>query len=577
MGAGSSIPFILSKKLTESLAGEHWTAATEARFDAVATENKITRGQWKALVAELGPAPPPPPPPAVIDVAVLMADAEDVSAMFGSARQSKKKTESKQKDSEPLVAGTGRCGSVITMSGASVSGAVALEAPWKATVDAASGNTYYYNTTTNETSWDPPGGGTSSSASDEATTTTASTDAGTGDAGAGDDSNTRTDLPVPMSPHVVKAAALPDNTAANRAAARAEHRALLFPAREAPQTRYSARGAGGGPRGVGGGAGLALQHMHLPMPSTREVTSINHREAQLGDEGVAKVARLIAKQKKRVEREGSGGRAMVAAAAAAAAAGSAHSQLEGGVGVVVGGGGDVVQQFDEDGVVVPPPEPPPPRPLATINLDGNGLTWNGVQLVVSQLPAGLTTLRLSDNLLGDQGVRVLSAGLARQGGVAPTLTHLTLSLCNVGAEGAAHLSAALEKLVALDFLNLDANPTLGDGGATRLFKAVTTHPTLRVLRMNATGLGFGCCEALGEMVELNVSLVEMHLAENRGLGDLAAEALGEGLRRNFMIERVFLDDCNIGNKGAKELAMAIAKNRLRIVSLLDNPYIRKVT
>ena len=566
MGAGSSIPFILSKKLTESLAGDHWTAATEARFDAVATENKITRGQWKALVAELGPAPPPPPLP-VTDEAVLMADAEDVSAMFGSARQGKKKTESKQKDGAPLVAGTGRCGSVITISGASVSAAVALEAPWKATVDSASGNTYYYSTTTNETSWEPPGTG-SAAASDEATTATT-------DAGTGDDSNTRTDLAVPMSPHVVKAAALPDNTAANRAAARAEHRALLFPAREAPQTRYSARGAGGGPRGVGGGAGLALQHMRLPMPCSREVTSINHREAQLGDEGVAKVARLIAKQKKRVEREGSCGRAMVAAAAAAAA-GSAHSQLEGGVDLGVGGG-DVVQQFDEEGVVVPPPEPPPPRPLATVNLDGNGLTWNGVQLVVSQLPAGLTTLRLSDNLLGDQGVRVLSAGLARQGGVAPTLTQLTLSLCNVGAEGAVHLSAALEKLVVLDVLNLDGNPTLGDGGATRLFKAVTTHSTLRVLRMNATGLGFGCCEALGEMVELNMSLVEMHLAENRGLGDLAAEALGEGLRRNFLIERVFLDDCNIGNKGAKELAMAIAKNRLRIVSLLDNPYIRKVT
>ncbi|XP_059814701.1 NACHT, LRR and PYD domains-containing protein 3-like, partial [Hypanus sabinus] len=120
-----------------------------------------------------------------------------------------------------------------------------------------------------------------------------------------------------------------------------------------------------------------------------------------------------------------------------------------------------------------------------------GLTDSGAEDLVSALSTNpsLTELDLSDNKLGDSGVKLVSAALRN-----PECKIQTLWLRNVGLtdSGAEDLVSALSTNPSLTVLNLGSN-SLTDRSVPALRRLILTHPSLKLIwlrgnRFSETGM-----------------------------------------------------------------------------------------
>ncbi|XP_057700101.1 NACHT, LRR and PYD domains-containing protein 3-like [Corythoichthys intestinalis] len=171
-------------------------------------------------------------------------------------------------------------------------------------------------------------------------------------------------------------------------------------------------------------------------------------------------------------------------------------------------------------------------------------------------PSNLRHLDLSSNHLSDEGVEILSKGLA-----SPhcNLEVLNLTHCKITSKGCVSLAEALKVTSShLQELDLMWNK-LSDEGVEILSKGLASpHCILKILNLFDCGLTSKGCVSLAEALKVTSShLQELYLSYN-DLLDKGVEMLSKGLASpNCILKVLKLSKCKITSKGCVSLAEAL--------------------
>ncbi|KFM28037.1 RAN GTPase-activating protein 1 [Auxenochlorella protothecoides] len=178
-------------------------------------------------------------------------------------------------------------------------------------------------------------------------------------------------------------------------------------------------------------------------------------------------------------------------------------------------------------------------------------------------PAALRALRLYNNMSGDEGARHIAALLRR----APALQEFSMVSSRVGTDGGAALFAALagrgDTLLSLD---LHDNPITHEA-LPQLLNLLAAAPKLRVLNLTDTGLGdAGTAAVLRTLGKVQPPLESLHLALNE-LARRSAGALAEVLPHLTSLRELDLRENELGSRGLVQAARGIP--RLASLERLD--------
>ncbi|XP_072890975.1 NACHT, LRR and PYD domains-containing protein 12-like isoform X2 [Hemitrygon akajei] len=188
-----------------------------------------------------------------------------------------------------------------------------------------------------------------------------------------------------------------------------------------------------------------------------------------------------------------------------------------------------------------------------------GLTDSGAEDLASALStkSSLTELDLSYNKLGDSGVKLVSVALRN-----PECKIQKLELYNVGLtdSGAEDLVSALSTNPSLTELYL-SNNDLGDSGV-KLVSAALRNPECKIqkLWLNSVGLTDSGAEDLASVLSTNPSLTELDLSYNK-LGDSGVKLVSVALRNpECKIQKLELYNVGLTDSGAEDLVSALSTN-----------------
>ncbi|GLJ59857.1 hypothetical protein SUGI_1524910, partial [Cryptomeria japonica] len=155
--------------------------------------------------------------------------------------------------------------------------------------------------------------------------------------------------------------------------------------------------------------------------------------------------------------------------------------------------------------------------LTELNLRGNLLESHDVDILekILECMPELQKFDLSDNPIGDDGVRVLIPYFQHILSNDMHMVDVNIANCNISCVGASLLFDSLSILKKpVHSLGLAYND-LGSPVATALAKFLKNVPTER-LDIEGIGLGFSGCNELQEAMSYNKSLVYLNLSKNRG-------------------------------------------------------------
>ncbi|XP_067306386.1 ribonuclease inhibitor-like [Pseudorasbora parva] len=209
--------------------------------------------------------------------------------------------------------------------------------------------------------------------------------------------------------------------------------------------------------------------------------------------------------------------------------------------------------------------------LETLKLNDCDLTDEDCVSLASALilkPSNLREMDLSENKLGDSGVKLLSAGPESH---LSKLTTFKLVNCGITCDGCAALASALR--TQLRELDLTGNK-VEDSGVNMLADELQNHYCqLEKLMLVSCGFTDEGCAALASALRSNSSkLREMDLSKNK-LSDLGMKLLSAGLENaHCKLEVLRLNDCEVSDEGCFALASALTSNssHLRELDLSDN-------
>nr|XP_061796618.1 NACHT, LRR and PYD domains-containing protein 12-like [Nerophis lumbriciformis] len=173
-------------------------------------------------------------------------------------------------------------------------------------------------------------------------------------------------------------------------------------------------------------------------------------------------------------------------------------------------------------------------------------------------PSHLQELDLSHNNLSDEGVEIISKGLASPNCI---LQILGLKHCKITKRGCVYLAEALTLNPShLQELHLCGND-LSDKGVEILSKEVASpHGILKVLKASWCRITKNGCVFLAEALKLNFYLRELHL-EGNNLSDEGVEILSKELATTHCILKVLkLEHCKITKRGCVFLAEVLQIN-----------------
>ncbi|XP_066322138.1 RAN GTPase-activating protein 2-like [Miscanthus floridulus] len=178
----------------------------------------------------------------------------------------------------------------------------------------------------------------------------------------------------------------------------------------------------------------------------------------------------------------------------------------------------------------------------------------------------LRYLNISDNALGEKGVRAFSELLKSQ----ESLEELYVMNDGISEEAAKALSElipATEKLKVLHFHN---NMT-GDEGAIYIAEMVKRSPNVESFRCSATRIGSDGGVALSEALGTCTRLKKLDLRDNL-FGVDAGLALSETLPKLPDLVELYLSDLNLENEGTKAIANALKQSapQLEVLEMAGN-------
>ncbi|XP_059817967.1 NACHT, LRR and PYD domains-containing protein 3-like isoform X2 [Hypanus sabinus] len=166
-------------------------------------------------------------------------------------------------------------------------------------------------------------------------------------------------------------------------------------------------------------------------------------------------------------------------------------------------------------------------------------------------------LRLNDNNLGDSGVKLVSSALRNPECKIQKLWLIYVGLTDSGAED---LASALSTNTSLRTLNLSDNK-LGDSGV-KLVSAALRNPECKIqkLRLIKVGLTDSGAEDLVSALSTNRLLAELELSNNK-LGDSGVKLVSAALRNpECKIQRLGLHKVGLTDSGAEDLVSALSGN-----------------
>ncbi|KAK2490167.1 hypothetical protein MC885_021696 [Smutsia gigantea] len=208
--------------------------------------------------------------------------------------------------------------------------------------------------------------------------------------------------------------------------------------------------------------------------------------------------------------------------------------------------------------------------IQKLNLQNCSLTeasCRALPRMLCSLPT-LRELHLSDNPLGDAGLKLLCEGL-----LDPQchLEKLQLEYCSLTATSCEPLASVLR--AKRDFKELVvSNNDLGKAGAQALCRGlVDSACQLETLKLENCGLESANCKDLCGVVASKASLQELDLGSNR-LGDTGLRELCPGLLSpSSRLRALRLWECDITTEGCRDLCCILkAKESLKELSLVGN-------
>lgn len=180
----------------------------------------------------------------------------------------------------------------------------------------------------------------------------------------------------------------------------------------------------------------------------------------------------------------------------------------------------------------------------------------------------LTGLDLSENPLGDKGVKYLCEGLRHSN---CKVEKLDLSNCHLTNASCVELSSFLQVSQTLKELFVYGN-VLGDMGVRHLCEGLLLAKDITEnLVLSECSLSTACCEPLAQVLSSTQSLTRLLLINNK-IGDLGLKLLCEGLKQpDCQLKDLSLWTCNLTGACCWDLCNALYTNEhLRDLDLSDN-------
>nr|XP_048314143.1 ribonuclease inhibitor isoform X2 [Myodes glareolus] len=208
--------------------------------------------------------------------------------------------------------------------------------------------------------------------------------------------------------------------------------------------------------------------------------------------------------------------------------------------------------------------------IQKLSLQNCSLTEAGCRAlpdVLRSLPT-LRELHLSDNPLGDAGLKLLCEGLLDP---QCRLEKLQLEYCNLTATSCEPLASVLR--VKPDFKELVlSNNDLHEAGVQMLCKGLKDSACqLESLKLENCGVTSANCRDLCDVLASKASLLHLDLGSNK-LGNAGIAALCSGLLLpSCRLKTLWLWECDITAEGCKDLCRVLrAKQSLKELSLAGN-------
>eukprot|EP00887_Chlorella_sp_A99_P001191 scaffold14.g1191.t1 len=166
--------------------------------------------------------------------------------------------------------------------------------------------------------------------------------------------------------------------------------------------------------------------------------------------------------------------------------------------------------------------------------------------------ARLHHLNLSDNALGEKGIRACAAAFANQSALE------SIAFQNVGCSvhGCRAVDELLQNTASLKRLHL-LNNMSGDEGAAAIARLVGRCPALQDFKMVSSRVGADGGLALATALAAGTSLVRLDLHDNPLTGEFA-EDLAAALARQPHLHALVLNDTSLGDEGVGPIAAALA-------------------
>ncbi|KAJ6430020.1 hypothetical protein OIU84_021435 [Salix udensis] len=178
----------------------------------------------------------------------------------------------------------------------------------------------------------------------------------------------------------------------------------------------------------------------------------------------------------------------------------------------------------------------------------------------------LKSLNLSNNALGEKGVRAFGA-LLRSQSCLEELYLMNDGISEEAAEAVCELIPSTEKLKVLQFHN---NMT-GDKGALAISRVVKCSPLLQDFQCSSTRVGSEGGIALSKALETCIHLKKLDLRDNM-FGKEAGVALSKALSKYAGLTEVYLSYLNLEDEGAMSIARALKESApsLEVLDMAGN-------
>ncbi|XDA87987.1 hypothetical protein R6Z07F_017660 [Ovis aries] len=208
--------------------------------------------------------------------------------------------------------------------------------------------------------------------------------------------------------------------------------------------------------------------------------------------------------------------------------------------------------------------------IQKLSLQNCCLTEAGCSVLPGALRSlpSLRELHLSDNPLGDAGLRLLCEGLLDP---QCRLEKLQLEYCNLTAASCEPLAAVLRATRDLKELVV-SNNDIGEAGVQVLCRGLAESACqLETLKLENCGLTAANCKDLCGIVASQASLKDLDLGSNR-LGDAGLAELCPGLLSpSSQLRTLWLWECDLSVSGCRDLCRILqAKETLKELSLAGN-------